>query len=265
MNVAAPTLNTLALCAGAGMLDEGMRAGEGAMSPLIESGRISIPGMALRHPHVREARCLAHVYAVEEDRVERVIGTNNVQTTLSPQLYGWGPNVGRHKDHTGFVYFTPLLLRYSCVHTRRRAIRLQRGTVYRLHDFAEHWTRDSAPVVCLFIGPYAFPMDNIARADLQKGADQLGAGRADAPRVSSGFRVPLRGECYALVGDSAVLVTLERARKEGLLIARCALCEKFAISVDKYFPSFQDQSRCLEHLSQGTPDFPAVYPTRLAA
>lgn len=222
------------------------------MSPLVESGAITIPRKAFRHPHVFEARCLAHIYAVEPERVERVIGTNNVQQALAPQLYGWGPNVGRHKDHTGFVYFTPLLLRYSRVHTPRKSFRLRRGTVYRLHDFADHWTRDSAPVVCLFIGPYAFPYDNIARALLQQGANQLGAGSPHAPRVSSGFRVPLRGECYAWLDGATTLVLLERARKENLLIARCALCERFALSVDRFFPYHSENSRCIEHLQAST-------------
>lgn len=224
---------------------------------LLEVGSIYVPRLAFKHQHVREALALAMVFAVDGDRIERVIGTENKKPPPC-QLYGWAPNVGRHTDRTGFVYFTPLLLRRSRVFAldwRRgrsaESIELCRGRVYRLYDYADHWTRDSAPVVCALTGPMRFPDDSRACAQLQVGVVALACGERTAPRVSEGFRVPLRGEVYAAPSDGSggtELVLLQQARATHMLIARCALCDQFAVKVDKYFPYHTDMSRCRVHL-----------------
>lgn len=215
---------------------------------LATVGRINVPRRCLQHPHVQEARCLAEVLGAD-GRLERVIGTHNGPSSAPPsQLYGWGPNVARHHDDTGFIYFSPLLLRRSVVHVYDSRQVLRHGEVYRLHDFATHWTRDTAPVVCIFTGPMLVPHDAVACKQLQDGVDALARGGRDAPRVSKGFRVPLRGECWASTSDGEVdLVQIEEAKRNHWIIARCAKCERFAVRVDDHFPYHSDLSRCAVH------------------
>lgn len=152
-------------------------------------GRISVPSLALKHPHVMEALALARVFANDDTRLERVIGTDNKQAELGCQLYGWGCNVAPHRDRTGFVFFVPLVVHQSAVCTNFGAVRLRRGTVYRLNDHVLHWTEDSAPVVCAFVGPFNFPHPAPAIEHLRHGIEALASGVPDAPRVRSGFRV----------------------------------------------------------------------------
>ena len=213
---------------------------------LAAVGSITIPDRALTHPYVGYAHALSRVFAIDPERVERVIGTNNKQQTLSVQLYGWGPNVQPHRDDTGFIYFAPMIVERTSVHTRRDTVELKRGTVYRLYDFAEHWTLDTAPVVCAFIGPYHFPLDAEALVMLQDGVDALARRARWAPQVRESFRLPRRGEVYAYRHDvdGTELVDLANARANGWLIARCELCERFAVRVDKFFPMYADLNRC---------------------
>jgi hypothetical protein len=227
---------------------------------LLPVGEIAVPRLALKHPHVQMASALATVFSADPERVERIIGTENGRKGApipDCQLYGWGPNVKRHDDRTGFVYFTPLLVRHSRVYAvdwRRReratSVLLERGTVYRLYDFADHWTRDSAPVVCAFAGPMPFPQDRVAITRLQEGINALARGDRRAPHVKRAFQIPLRGQCWADTPDGTDVVLIEEAKREGWLIARCALCERFAVRVDQYFPYQHELSRCAVHLRQ---------------
>lgn len=217
-------------------------------------GSVHVPRRALRHAYIREALAIGRIYSRDDDRLERVIGTNNKQVEPSVQLYGWAPNVAKHIDATGFVFFAPLVVRYSSIHTPCTSVQLRRGTVYRLNDFVTHWTVDSAAVVCAFIGPFKFPGVGAHVEALQAGIDALASGSNKAPRVSPGFRVPLKGEVFAWSNDSGVeLIALEEAKRAGRIIARCGQCEAFAVTVDEHFPYHSDLSRCVKHLSSDEP------------
>lgn len=212
---------------------------------LIPVGKIDVPGLAMKHIHVREARAIAETIS---DRIERIIGTTNHGGPRC-ELYGWGPNVFPHKDDCGYVYFCPLLLRFSKVSTRAGSCRLRRGIVYRLHDFDMHWTDDSAPVVCLYFGVIPnWPHDRRALAVLQEGVNQLAAGGRDAPRVKEPFRAPLYGECYADTPTGTRLVTFADAFANRWMVANCANCDEPAVIVDRYWPNFTEHNRCRQHL-----------------
>lgn len=224
------------------------------MKPLGIVGSIDIPKGIEWHPHMLEAQAAAMV--MEKRGIERVVGTDNRgEYSQRVQLYGWGRDVDCHADRTGWIYFAPLVLGKSIVfascapargwHRRR----LQRGHVYRLNDFIEHWTADTQPVVCAFLGPFKEPGKPLeAVATLQAGIHALKRSIHDAPRVSPGFRIPLRGEVYALLGDHGAIVPLMEARKQGHIIARCGLCQHFAIKLDRLFPYHAEENRCRQHV-----------------
>lgn len=229
----------------------------GALQPI---GRLDFAPAALKHMHVKEARAILTV--MDDGRPESVIGTTN-RGDPRTELYGWGRNVPRHVDNLGFAYFCPLIARRSIVYCEHRLgswrtkfrpskwhsrVLLKPGTVYRLFDHYWHWTRDSAPAVCLFAGLFKKPDDNSALAMLRVGLDQLAAGAEDAPRVSEGFRVPLEGECYADTPQGKSLVKVRDAKANGWLIAQCLECDGIAVKVDAHWPYMWDHNRCGKHL-----------------
>lgn len=214
--------------------------------PLAKIGALRVPPKALKHVHVREACAIATLF--NDDRKERIIGTSN-KGEPHAQLYGWGCNVAKHLDETGWVYFSPLMMGESKVFAAHLSLQLEPFSVYRLHDHAIHWTEDTAPVICLFAGVFLSPQDPMAMAMLQAGMMALTKGLLGAPRVSPGFRVPLRDEIYAATNDGDVrLVSRGIARSRGWLIAQCANCQAAAIKVDRHFPYHHELNRCAKHL-----------------
>jgi hypothetical protein len=221
------------------------------MNALACVGSIQVPPPALRHPNIREARACAMTM---DKRPSKVVGTTN--TAGQPrqvELYGWGRNVPRHVDDTGWIYFTPLVLGNSAVFVPRRSRYLVQGAVYRLDDHIPHWTQDTEPVVCAFLGPFERPpRPKAAIAQLQAGVNALAERREGAPRVSDGFKVPANHQVWALeegVGGGVDLIPIRRARREGRFIARCGLCLRFAVKLDGHFPYFLDMNRCVKHLA----------------
>ncbi len=217
-------------------------------------GTIGIARKVRRHRYVREAHATARVLA--GDRVERVIGTSNESGPVT-QLYGWAPNVPPHRDETGFIYFAPILLPRGgslVIADDGHDVLLEHGNVYRLNDFIPHETYERGPVVCLFRGPYLAPDDAGALADLQAGADQLASHTPGMPRVSPGFQHPFPNECYADLshadGTYKEIVPLAEAKRKGMLIAYCALCERRAWVLDHHFPWHVENNRCEKHLKE---------------
>lgn len=129
--------------------------------PLAKVGELRVPPRALKHMHIKEARAIATMFS--DDRVERIIGTRN-KGAPGAQVYGWGPNVPKHADETGWIYFAPLMMGRSHVNAGHVRLELEPFAVYRLNDHAIHWTEDTAPVVCLFAGVFPEPDDGGALA-----------------------------------------------------------------------------------------------------
>lgn len=211
-------------------------------------GRIDVPDGIERHPHMIEAWALATVMGKNE--AERVVGTSNGPNEAGKhvELYGWGRNVGEHVDRTGWIYFAPLRFKGSIVFAEGASVLLERGAVYRLNDFETHGTYDDSPVVCAFVGPFPEPdepEEKVRRLAEAVAKLKPGVGGREAPRVSVGFRVPLKGEVWAMAGDHAAeLVLLEDARKNGWVIATCANCQGHAVKVDRSFPWCWENNRC---------------------
>lgn len=212
---------------------------------LVAVGRIHVGRRAFRHRHFLECQALTQVFDADAERVERVIGTANKERPRA-QLYGWGRNVAPHRDGTGWIYLAPLLLGRSMLFAGDLSLELEAGVVYRMNDFARHWTMDDAPVVCLFAGVFDHPQDGRALRMLRRGALQLGLRDRHAPRVSQGFRVPMRGECYAdprFCGERR-LCRLAMAERKGWVVADCALCGAPAVRLDTHWPYLGDYNRC---------------------
>lgn len=215
--------------------------------PLAKVEQLRIPPRALKHIHVKEACAIATTFS--DDRIERIIGTRN-QGAPQAQLYGWGPNVAKHFDATGWVYFAPLMMGRSYVNAGHIRLELEPFTVYRLNDHAIHWTEDTAPVICLFAGVFKEPDDGGALGMMLAGVGALARGLVGAPRVSRAFRVPIRDEVYANTPNGTRLVSRGLARARHWVIATCAMCKEFAIKVDAHFPYHWDRNRCAAHIKQ---------------
>lgn len=227
-----------------------------ASLPVECVGRLDIPAAVYQHRNLFEASAAVSVI---EDNLERVIGTKN-RGAPSSQLYGWGANVVPHQDNLGFVYLMPLRLRHSCLGVEslvgdpspwRVTTWLRLGRVYRLNDFHCHWTRDSAPVVCLFAGVFKVADDDGALAMLGDGLADLAADKYEAPRVKDGFRALGDHEVYTHGPDgNPVMMLLEEARARGELILQCAVCEERAVLIDHHYPYFLAGNRCYRHLGE---------------
>lgn len=220
--------------------------------PLAEVGAIDIQPDALEHRHILEARAITELK--NDGRIESVIGTTNNPGEPCVQLYGWGRHVYSHADHTGWIYFCPLVVRRSLVCAlpantdikRRVRVYLRRGRVYRLNDYVTHWTQDSAPVVALYCGVFDLPDDERAVTMLQSGAQALATGADDAPRVKPGFQRPFEDECFTEeCGDRVVKIA--DARRLGMLIATCH-CGRRAVIVDTQCPHDWRFNACEAHL-----------------
>lgn len=214
-------------------------------------GTIKLPPDIRRHRCVREA--LASVKRLTGFIDGGVLGTSNDDGPVT-QLYAWKQNVQPHADRTGFVYFAPLVIPRGgslvCAEDASDVL-LRVGVVYRLNDFITHGTYENGSVACLFRGPYPAPNDSEALAEMQAGANRLAVAAPDQPRVSPGFRIVGRGECYASDlhedGRHSVLMSIAQANREGLEIARCAHCGRRAVDLDHHYPWEQSGNRCERH------------------
>lgn len=221
-------------------------------------GRIDIPPSVLRHRFYLEALANTQVLQAKEDADAGVIGTWN---TRECELYGWAPNVPPHRDNIGWVYGCLLDAGISTVSARPGrllsggpflSIHVGVGDVFRLDDFAEHWTEDSGPRVAAFVGAFEEPCDELAIAELRRGISKLAAGAYyGAPRVRGGFRAVMDDECYVATDDHsdaelklrADLTPAERSR-----LITCSQCETPAVRLDQHWPYHWEMNVCREHL-----------------
>jgi len=218
-------------------------------------GHIAVPPAVLEHRFVREALACTDLFARHRDdgdHSHQVVGTEN---TKRVELYGWTPHVDQHVDRTGYVYLLALNEGRSTVNVMVgddiESLWLPAGAVLRLNDYQVHWTEDDSVRVCAFVGSFPTPQDVEALATLQTGIDALARGDYyGAPRVGSGFRVPLDDECYVMTepGDGVELMLLADAEARGRLIERCAQCDALAVRIDRHYPYHTDMNRCRAHL-----------------
>lgn len=220
---------------------------------LAAVGSIAFPATVRRHRYVREVLAVAKLMR-ETGQDAGVVGTTNGSGPVT-ELYAWAPMIPEHADATGFIYFAPVVLPRggSIVFANDESdVVLKIGKVYRLNDHVMHGTYEYGPVACLFRGPYRAPADAEAVAELQAGADRLASCAPGMPRVSPGFRRPFRDECYAsdwtMGGRDRELMPIAQAKREGMDIARCAHCNRRALSLDHHYPWEVAGNRCEVHL-----------------
>lgn len=211
-------------------------------------GSIAIPPSVIKHRFVREALAVATLFSQDDERIERVVGTLNNKKC---ELYGWATSVAAHTDKTGYVYLLPLNDGNSVIYTEDHEIHLKVGEVVRLNDFHLHWTVDEFPIVCAFVGSFKEPNDKQAMTTLQQGVTALAKGDYyDAPRVRSGFQAMLEDECFAIIDsiESPEQMLISDALVCGLWIEPCGECGEPAIKLDSYYPYFNDENKCRNHL-----------------
>lgn len=210
---------------------------------------IDIPAAALSHRFMREAMACATIVAGQD--VENVIGTAN---TGHCELYGWGADVCKHVDRTGFVYLCVLDGDGGTLHTQDGScVRLLPGTVIRLDDRVVHWTEGGGVTVAAFVGSFPSPCDVPAISVLREGVRALERGKYQgAPRVRHGFRYLLDDECYT-GNESPQAMLIDEAVAAGALIIPCALCERPAVEIDKYWPYHGERNRCRAHDGSAKP------------
>lgn len=216
--------------------------------PIATITQLPIDPAIRKHRFVREALAIARLRSKEE--IERVIGTRNDIRKPECQLYGWGKHVPEHVDATGWIYFVPLLGKPSIICAGGVDVLASNGDVCRMDDCAPHFTYDDTARVCLFIGPYAQPADEVAIAALTVGLQQLASGVYQAPRVREGFRVLMSDECYAIVDDSYETMLITDAQARGRTIALCGQCNRRAVKLDHHFPWDWSGNVCERHLKQ---------------
>ena len=216
-------------------------------------GKLEVSQSAKEHRFVVECQAVTKVIECRE-KCGSVVGTEN---TKQPELYGWKPNVLPHVDNTGFVYFMPIVVNGGnvCAGDFETQIYsdlpLECGTVYRLDDRVHHWTTDDSHTVCLFVGSYDAPDDTEAMILLSKGLAALAAGEYyGAPRAGRGFRVVLHDECLIETRDGYDYKLLADASRDDDFILKCSQgdCCKPAVIADRYFPYFQENNRCADHI-----------------
>lgn len=225
-----------------------------APGPLLEVvGHLHVPPSVLHHRFYLEALANAQLAAQRDEDESRVVGTAN---TRAAELYGWGENVLRHIDNTGFVYLTPLAVDSSFLYASHQGElieqRLRPGEVVRLWDWAAHWTEDRGPVVAAFVGAFPAPCDGVAMQLLDAAIGNLAVGGYySAPRVAGGYRVLLPDECWAtrdFAGADPQIIRRADARGLRMHVIPCSQCNGPAVSVDKLFPYHWEHNLCREHL-----------------
>lgn len=239
-----------------------------APAPVIEVvGKVPVPDAVLKHRFFIEALGNATIANEREDAVSRVVGTANTKT---PELYGWGANVDRHIDNTGFMYLLPLQVDRSTLYALHGEQffeqRLQVGDVVRLWDWAPHWTEDAAPAVAAFVGSFELPQDEIAVQALTRAVGALAKGvYAGAPRVGPGYRLVMDDECWATTGldEDAQVMLVADAKARGLMVVPCCQCTRPAMVMDEKWPYFADGCLCRvhrwPHLKLGAPTLEVVH------
>jgi len=205
--------------------------------------RLSIPPRALRHRFVTEAKIVAKVLQTSKDSTSMgVIGTGN---TYRAELYGWSNPVSTHVDSAtdGWIYGCIL----KCAPSEKifaicpkSGVRLSfdsaPGRVFRLNEHFPHWTEGRGITLCLFVGVYGIPQDDLAIKVLSRGIARLAAGVQTAPRVSRGFRVLLDGECWATKDSENAHIIPKRYLDRGWIRLECCECGGDAVKIDHHFP-----------------------------
>jgi len=208
-------------------------------------GQIAVPQTVLEHRFVKEALAVVNFFQKDDERAERVIGTQNSKKC---ELYGWSTCVAPHTDNEGYVYLLPLNDIGSFLYTEDSEVYLQQGTVVRLNDFSSHWTFDDVPVVCAFVGSFKEPNDEQAISILKEGVNALERGDYyDAPRVREGFQVVMDDECWAWSSedmDNVKLMLLSDAKEKDLFIELCACCGEHASKLDSLWPYHFENNIC---------------------
>ena len=77
------------------------------------------------------------------------------QSTKSPEFYGWGSPIAKHKDGSGFMFFMPYYMdheEYLCNEFGK--VKIEKGGVYMLDDRIEHWTEGEGFTLAVFCGSY---------------------------------------------------------------------------------------------------------------
>lgn len=223
--------------------------------PLAMIGHIPIPLDVLFHRFFHEALGIVELMTkkVEQgESLEPVVGTGN---THEVELYGWAPHVPPHEDQTGYVYLVPLNDGRSTLNVWideiPECVRLLPGVVVRLNDYARHWTEDTNPRVCAFLGSFDTPCDAEALAKLEAAITLLAEGAYyGAPRVREGFRVLLPDECIVANEqfDDTEVMLLADAKAEGRLILPCGKCHRPAVIMDDKWPYHSEMNRCIKHI-----------------
>ncbi|MGE4243660.1 hypothetical protein [Ramlibacter sp.] len=223
---------------------------------LVPVGRIEVPPTVVAHRFHREALANAMLAATREEESDRVVGTEN---TKRPELYGWGQNVGRHVDNTGFMYLVPLSLEHSVLYALHKGDfaeqMLRVGEVVRLWDFAPHWTEDRAPVVSAFVGSFDEPCDEHALQLLAGAVAALARGDYfGAPRVASGMQILLDDECFATADfESAAVTLIADAKRQRRFVIPCAQCNRPAHVLDHHWPYEWSLNACRDHRGNSAP------------
>lgn len=214
--------------------------------------KLHIPPHIEHHRHMKEALdALNLVEQLVEDEA-RVVGTTNTQ---SCELYGWAPDIARHIDKTGYVYFACLNPGESTIYAsqdgKTSCVKANQGDVIRLWDHAEHWTQDEASRVAIFIGSFRAPADNQAIEAISMGIAALANGNYyNSPRVSSGYRQIASDECIAATSNfqSYEHMLVSDALAQNRYVIRCH-CGEPAMRVDNHWPYHDDRSLCARHLA----------------
>lgn len=223
--------------------------------PLARVGQLHVPSAALNHRFVQEVRW--HVQKRDDRTVtdveDAVVGTDN---TCKVELYGWGRNIDPHVDATGWVYLCALDPSISWVYARAPAetpaappirITLEAGTVLRLDDRVEHWTKDPCARICLFMGSFEAPCDDFAISHLEAGLQALARGDYyGAPRVARGFQKLQQDECLATDWQDPEPLRFLRvdAVARGMDIITCSNCGAPAVRLDHHWPWHQENNVC---------------------
>lgn len=233
------------------------------MNKLELVGRIEIPPTVRDHRFFIEAQANAMLLQDLADPKKDVVGTWN---TKQCELYGWAPNVTPHRDNLGWMYALLLDEGASYIHARPKrlatsgphiTIEVREGDVFRLDDFAEHWTEGVKGRVAAFVGVFETPCDDDAMAILREGIAKLARGDYyGAPRVRGGFRALLPDECYVANDDwtdseTMLIADVPPARRAS--VQKCYRCGRPAVRLDQFWPCHMEMNRCREHLVSAAP------------
>lgn len=218
---------------------------------------LDIPASVRGHRFYREALEVSKIMGLGKNiNHGGVVGTAN---TRRAELYGWHNPVSPHMDNAeseSYIYGGILsrgkMTRIGCFdHVTGKIWHVEAGSgdVFRLNDRMLHWTEGGGVSLAVFAGEYDEPCDAEALTVLQRGVNRLAAGVRTAPRVSSGFRVPLEDECFATNDFHSIhLVSRKLASSRGWVVAQCANCLNPAVTLDRMWPVDSWGNLCATHV-----------------